>query len=287
MILALNLFLSCSSSNFEPSKPVPDSDVSLVSLNIHYLVPEKDKTNWELRKHAVSAALNDLGADLILFQEMETFEGGHAPSRNIQLDWVLSTVTGYQAAAVGDASVFPVTQPILYKSELFRPVDQGFFFFSETPDLIYSDPWSGRWPAFTTWVLFKRNSDGREFYVYNLHLDAFSRKNRVRGAELILERLNRRSNPEAALILAGDFNLLKGSSVIKTLDDADLVRAPVNNSTFHFRKGLNLYGAIDHIFYSSGFELNEAGVLQRKWNGEWPSDHYPLYGSFSLGDKGS
>lgn len=284
IIPALILFAGCSSSEFEPGNISADTNVSLLSLNIHYLVPENDKTNWELRKYAVSDALNDVAADIVLFQEMETFEGGHAPSRNIQLEWVLDTVDGYAAAAVGDASEYPVTQPILYKDELFSPLEQGFFFFSDTPDQIYSEPWNGRWPAYTSWVLFKRLSDGREFYIFNLHLDAFSRKNRVRGAELIVERIKSRSNPDAPLILAGDFNLLKGSGVLKTLDDASLSRAPANGSTYHFGNGFNLYGAIDHIFYSSGFEIVEAGVLQRKWTGEWPSDHHPLYGSFSLGD---
>lgn len=284
IIPALILFAGCSSSEFEPGINSADTNVSLLSLNIHYLVPENDKTNWELRKYAVSDALNDVAADIVLFQEMETFEGGHAPSRNIQLEWVLDTVDGYAAAAVGDASEYPVTQPILYKDELFSPLEQGFFFFSDTPDQIYSEPWNGRWPAYTSWVLFKRLSDGREFYIFNLHLDAFSRKNRVRGAELIVERIKSRSNPDAPLILAGDFNLLKGSGVLKTLDDASLSRAPANGSTYHFGNGFNLYGAIDHIFYSSGFEIVEAGVLQRKWTGEWPSDHHPLYGSFSLGD---
>ena len=99
-----------------------------------------------------------------------------------------------------------------------------------------------------------------------------------------MERINGRNKSDAAVILAGDFNLLKGSNVLKTLDDAALSRAPANGSTYHFGKGINLYGAIDHLYFSPGFELMEAGVLQRKWADEWPSDHYPLYGSFYLGD---
>lgn len=284
IVLSVAPITGCTSSDFFPGGGRTESDISLVSLNIHYLVPGNDKTDWNSRKHSVTAALNELDADIILFQEMETFEGGHAPSRNIQLDWVLSTVAGYQAAAVGDPSVFPVTQPILYKPNLYTPVDQGYFFFSGTPDEIYSEPWSGRWPAFTTWVLLKRHIDGREFYIYNLHLDAFSRENRVRGTALIAERVNNRLKPEAPVILAGDFNLLKKAGVLKVLDEADLTRVPADGSTFHFGNGFNLYGAIDHIYYSAGVKLIEGGVIQRKWADGWLSDHYPVYSRFSSGD---
>jgi hypothetical protein len=49
--------------------------------------------------------LKDLNADIVLFQEMETFDGGHVPTGNLQLDWVISTVDGYIAAVISEHSV--------------------------------------------------------------------------------------------------------------------------------------------------------------------------------------
>ena len=217
---------------------------------------------------------------------METFEGAHTSSRNIQLDWVLETVDGYTAGAFGDPTDFPVTQPILFKENIYTLVDQGFFFFSETPDVIYSTPWSGRWPAFTTWVLLRNRRDSRELYVYNVHLDAFSRKNRTRGINLVRDRILERENLNTPVILAGDFNVLKGSGVLKSIADADLSRVPADGSSYHFGSGLNLYGAIDHIFHTPGLTVVEAGIVQRKWKDEWPSDHHPAYAAF-LWNNGS
>ena len=82
------------------------------------------------------------------------------------------------------------------------------------------------------------------------------------------------------MILAGDFNALKGAAVLRVLPETGMSRAAIDGSTFHFGTGKNLYGAIDHIYYSQGFQLLESGVVQRQWAGFWPSDHYPIYGLF-------
>jgi endonuclease/exonuclease/phosphatase family metal-dependent hydrolase len=282
LVLSLILVLAagCASSDFQPGLSGESGDLSIVSLNIHYLVPDNDKTDWENRKGAVTESLKDLNADIVLFQEMETFDGGHAASRNLQLDWVMSTVEGYVAAASGDPSEYPITQPILFRQNRFDLLDQGFFFFSETPDLIYSEPWSGSWPAFVTWILLQDQSTGQQFYVYNTHLDAFSRKNRSRGTELIRDRIIDQKVGNAEVILAGDFNALKGAAVLRVLPETGMSRAPIDGSTFHFGTGKNLYGAIDHIYYSQGFQLVESGAVQRQWAGAWPSDHYPIYSLF-------
>jgi len=276
-MLGVVLVAGCASSNFQPGLSGESGDLSIISLNIHYLVPDNDKTDWMNRKNAVTEALKDLNADIVLFQEMETFDGGHAPSRNLQLDWVMSTVDGYVAAAIGEPSEYPITQPILFRKDRFDLLDQGFFFFSDTPDVIYSEPWSGSWPAFVTWILIEDRSTAGQIYVYNTHLDAFSRKNRSRGTNLISDRISDRKAGNAKVILAGDFNALKGAAVLRVLPEAGLARAPIEGSTYHFGSGKNLYGAIDHIYYSQGFQLVESGAVQRQWAGTWPSDHYPIY----------
>lgn len=265
---------------FSCSSPVWPADVDLVSLNIHYLVPGADKTGWSERKYAVSSALDELDPDIVAFQEMETFERGHFSSKNIQLDWVMSTSDGYSVGAYGLPEDFPITQPILYKTDRFDLLDQGFFFFSAEPDTPYSKPWRGGWPAFTTWVLLKEVDTNQEIYVFNVHLDAFSRVNRVRGAELIRNRVESRLQPNIPAVVVGDFNSLRGSKVINILTDDLMQPVGLRGSTYHFGRGLNLYGPIDHVLHTSGILPVESVVVQKKWNAQWPSDHYPVYVSF-------
>jgi len=272
-LFSLVFFVSCSS-------PVWSGDFSIVSLNIHYLVPETDRTGWAERKHAVSAALNDLNPDIVAFQEMETFERGHFSSKNIQLDWVMSNNDGYSVGAYGSPEDFPITQPILYKTDRFSLSDQGFFFFSDDPDTPYSKPWRGDWPAFATWVLLKDVDSNQEIYVFNVHLDAYSRVNRIRSADLIRNRVDSRRRSNVPVIVAGDFNSLRRSRVIRLLAD-DLMRpVRLKGSTFHFGRGLNLYGPIDHVLHTPGIQPVESVVVQKKWNARWPSDHHPVFVSF-------
>ena len=66
--------------------------------------------------------------------------------------------------------------------------DQGWFFFSETPDVIYSRTFNGSWPAFCSWAEFA-DVEGRVFRVYNLHYESRSVSNRRLSAGLTRDRL--------------------------------------------------------------------------------------------------
>ena len=53
-----------------------------------------------------------MDADIIAFQEMESFGRGADKNINLVRDWLLSQNPDYAAGANGDASVLPITQPI-------------------------------------------------------------------------------------------------------------------------------------------------------------------------------
>jgi endonuclease/exonuclease/phosphatase family metal-dependent hydrolase len=314
------LLSACHSSNYRPEQlRATPHELSVMSLNVHYYRPGADKSEWQRRKYAVTAALREMQPDIVLFQEMETFEGGHMPRRNEQLRWVLERVEGYAAGALGagkpveylgrkrrtegtgpgrsttdaarateaglrtaglDSGTFPVTQPILYRPARFALVEEGFFFFSSTPDEIYSQPWAGSWPAYTSWLLLRERSTGRLLYLYNSHLDAFSGENRRKGSRLIRRRIAERSIRTAAVVLGGDFNALPGWRLLATIEEAGLRRVPIKSATYHFRRGLELFPAIDHLFHSPALKPVSYGVVQQKWAEHWPSDHHPIVAAF-------
>ncbi len=141
---------------------------NVASLNIHYTVVKKSVDDWTPRRKAVSKVIDQINADIFAFQEMETFAGGDYSEHNIQLDWILQNAAIYEAAAVGDPAIYPSTQPILYRADTFKPLQQGFFFFADTPDKIYSKQWNGGYPYFCSWVEFEDVSSKKRFYVFNL-----------------------------------------------------------------------------------------------------------------------
>ena len=253
------------------------SDVHHVaSFNIHYIVPNDKDDDWQRRKHAVTNILIEMDADIVAFQEMETFDGGHYSKRNIQLDWVVSSTTGYEVAAIGAPDVFPHTQPIIYKEDKYTVIDQGFFFFSDTPDEIYSRQWNGSYPYFCSWVQLHINNAEGAFYVFNVHNDYKSRSNRLETSRLITDRLEEIVDEDLPIIILGDFNVPKWGKELDILSPIGLKIVPPDGSTNRIL-GLPILPAIDHILVSADFKLHDdIRVWRNRYDGVYPSDHFPI-----------
>ena len=65
-----------------------NNELHIASFNIHYITPNRADDGWTDRKQAVIEVLQDIDADVIAFQEMETFVGGSFSQRNLQLEWI-------------------------------------------------------------------------------------------------------------------------------------------------------------------------------------------------------
>lgn len=251
-------------------------DIRISSFNIHYVSAGQKKLAWENRKEAVTEAIRELNADIIAFQEMETFAGGSYNTENKQLDWVLKHFPQYTAGAYGNAAEYPNTQPILYRRDRFEQKSQGFFFFSDTPDVIYSRTFNGSWPAFCSWTQLTDKQTGDDFYVYNVHFEYKSMSNRGKSATLVKSRIA----PVVAnspVILLGDINAASFSPTARKLKSTPLNLAKPAGATFHFNRGINLLPAIDHIFFSDHFvQAGKMERLRKKYSKVWPTDHYPV-----------
>ena len=274
-------------SGDDPLPPRPDGALRVATLNVHYILARRAEGPWSVgdwmrRRGPMDAQFKAIGADLFAFQEMETFAGGAMSAENLALDWLLENNPDYRAAAVGDPAAFPSTQPILYRTDRLALVDQGWFFFSGTPDVIYSRTFNGSYPAFASWARF-RGPQGTEFDAVNVHTDFRSGSNRLASARLIAERIAPAIATGRPVILLGDLNARHGAPVLDILTEAGLAFLPVDGATYHFDRGLNLFPAIDHVGTANG--IRAAGptvVLRRKFEGEWSTDHYPVIADLLL-----
>ena len=285
-LLACGLHIA--NSGTAPLPPQQAGSVRIATHNVHYILAMKAEGRWSVgdwhrRKHSLDQAFKALSADIVAFQEMETFEGSDDDTVNLARSFLLEHNPGYAAAAVGDWRAFPSTQPIFYRKDRFTIADQGWFFFSETPDRIYSRTFDGSYPAFTSWVRFAPRDGTRPFTVVNVHLDYSSRSNRDRSAALITERLAPQIARGEPVILAGDLNERAGSALVGALSQAGLNFAPVPGATYHFDRGINLFGAIDHIATTRNVTIiSGPHVLRERYSRAWPSDHYPVTADLSL-----
>jgi len=283
MVRALALLALLNACAFGPDRlpPRPEGALRVASYNVHYIVLGQETgpwsvADWKRRRGPLASAVRATGADVIAFQEMESFRRGSDGSVNLARDWLLDQVPDLAAAATGDWRSFPSTQPIFYRPEVLRPVDQGWFFFSDTPDVIYSQTFNGSYPAFASWAAFEDRRTGRPVTVVNVHLDAFSRLNRRLSSDLIARRIAPWIADGTAVILAGDLNALAFMGPLRRLEKAGLTFAGVRGATYHFNRGINLFGAIDHVGYANARQVSEPMVLRSRFGGEWPSDHYPV-----------
>ena len=264
----------------------------VATYNVHYIVTFKESgswsmADWERRKGPLDEAFKHLGADIVALQESESFAGGNYNQTNHVMEWLLANNPGYAAAAVGDAREFPSTQPILYRTDRLESLDQGWFFFSETPDVIYSPTFNGSWSAFASWASLEDRETGGRFRLVNIHTDYSSRGNRRRSFELVAERIGPWVEAGENVLVVGDMNVRLGSDAIAIIEGAGVEFAPVSGATYHFNRGLNLFGAIDHVGWSGGFSmLGEPVVVRRRFSGEWPTDHYPVVVDLRLDGKG-
>lgn len=277
-LLVVLLFSGCRAGAEATASPRPgEAELTVGTFNVHYVADGQARLAWDRRKGAVAAALREGAADIVAFQEMETFDGGRYSDRNLQLAYLREQFPEYAFAAVGDPRNYPWTQPIMYRADRFEPLEQGFFFFSPTPDQIYSEPWAGRYPAFCSWVRFRDLEEGKQFYLYNIHFDYESRENRLRSAALLADRLEARDHPELPALVAGDFNAPWFFKPVRTVAESGLEVAPTTGSTVHFYRGINLIPAIDHLLFTPAFEATRTEVLRNQYDGVWPSDHYPVF----------
>ncbi|WP_235224997.1 endonuclease/exonuclease/phosphatase family protein [Octadecabacter dasysiphoniae] len=269
-------------------QPVQDRDAGalrVATYNVHYIWLGRDTGDWsvgdwERRKGPLQSAFRSLDADVVGFQEMESFGRGMAPA-NLTLDWLIDQNPDYRVAAVGDPADFPSTQPVFYRADRLTLRDEGWFFFSDTPDVIYSRTFNGSWPAFTSWAEFS-DRNGTVFRVYNLHTEYRSASNRKLSAALVAERIAEPATRMPVFVI-GDFNAIRGSTTLGILEDVGVTFWPVQGSTFHFNRGLNLFPAIDHIGGTDGIApLGETFSVRGRFDGEWATDHYPVVGDFMV-----
>lgn len=286
-VACFGLLLACNGRQIALEDPAPNV-VRIATYNVHYIILGRETGpwsvgDWDRRKAPMAAALADMRADIIGFQEMESFARGSGGQVNLARDWLLDQHPDYRAAATGDPANFPTTQPIFYRQARFDLLDQGWFFFSQTPDRIYARTFNGSFPAFASWAEFQDKRSQARFVVVNIHTDYASAGNRDKTADLVIDRLSPRIAAGETVFLLGDFNALRGAPTMRRYQAAGFQFAYARGSTYHLNRGLNLFGAIDHIGATDNVVVRTRPVaLRRRYDGQWPSDHYPVAGDFIL-----
>jgi len=247
-----------------------------MSINLRYASATPPNA-WPQRRPVMKAAILAHAPDVF-----GTQEGLYA-----QLKDLASDLPAYEWIGLGrDGGSRGEFMAIFYKRERFEPMAFDHFWLSDTPEVIGSSTWGHSNRRMVTWIRFRDRQSGREFYLWNTHLDHEVEAARQKAAALIRERVAR-AEAGIPLLLVGDFNCAAGNSAafdVLTKDGllADtwpLAARRVNErtSTFHgYRTPAQDGVRIDWILVRGKAEVRHAEVVTYEERGQFPSDHFPV-----------
>jgi len=219
-------------------------------------------------------------ADLICLQECQDVHLRHLKSRLPEFDTY---------ALANPELVFHPANAILFSRARYELISAGGFWLSETPHVAGSKSWDSARSRFANWVHLKERKSGKEFRVWNTHLDHIGQLAREKQAELIVQAsmVFPKAFPQ---LLTGDFNANVANPVVKLVkeggwtDTYAAVHGPEDpGTTFHGFLGPKyaeddpkgkLKGKIDFIWCRGAVKVLAAEVIRDGRNGRYPSDHY-------------
>jgi len=184
-------------------------EIRIMTFNIRFDNPNDGKFVWKNRAEKVASIIRIYRPDIVGIQE--------ALINQIK---DLEKSIGEQYKWVGwgrdDGKTAGEFCPILYRADLFTLKECGVFWLSETPEIPGSKSWDSSLPRLCTWAKFHRKATeylqkGKEFFVFNTHLDHQSLKARNEGLKLIVSKIASLA-ADIPSFLMGDFNTVSGSS---------------------------------------------------------------------------
>lgn len=270
-----------------PAPPLAQADLAqtpepgslaprVMTYNLRY-ASDTPPNSWPERRPLVKNVISQAAPDII-----GTQEGVYRQLQDLAADlpdyhWI---GLGREGGSRGEFMA------IFYRHARFVPVAFDHFWLSDTPEVIGSITWGHTVRRMLTWVRLRDKVTGREFLVWNTHLDHQVEEARRKGAALIRDRLAK-SDPGVPLVLTGDFNCpAAGCVAYETLTreaglaDTWLLAKRRENDGFNTFNGFKAAGKdgirIDWILARGPVAVSRAAILTDSENGRFPSDHFPV-----------
>ena len=207
-------------------------------------------------------------ANIVKFHDFDIF--GTQEGYTVQLEELKEALPGFAYIGVGrdDGRDAGEHSAIFYRTDLFEVVDSGNFWLSETPDTP-SVGWDAALPRICSWGHFRHTPSGKEFMMFNLHMDHVGKQARVESAKLVRAMIDSLGRGIPAVV-TGDFNvdqnhesygtMTADQTLLDSYEAADLVYA--DNGTFNnFMTDGYSTSRIDHIFVTPNIDVKRYGVL--------------------------
>ena len=260
----------------EEKRKISDAAQTLrvMSLNLRFGLADDGPNSWVYRRKAYTPLLKSHPGDFYAFQEANDF----------QVSFLAGMLPDYDY--IGKRSPAPDfwQNNIIFFHRRWQVIAHEHFYLSDTPD-VPSKFCKSKWPRQCTLGVFRY---GRcKLVVINTHLD-FESEVQVRSAKLIRRRLANYTGKKLPAVLMGDFNATPASQCYAILTFGRENNGPQFQNAFeqpfpgthHGFSGRSQGGCIDWILYQGPLEVKSARVIIRRFNGIYPSDHFPIVVTF-------
>ncbi|MDR3688579.1 MAG: endonuclease/exonuclease/phosphatase family protein [Fimbriimonas sp.] len=250
----------------------PHALLKVMTFNIRYGTAEDGPNSWAFRRDSALQLLRDSDCAVIGMQEV--LAG--------QLNEILSELPYMRSIGVGrdDGAAEGEFNPILYDARMVELIDSETFWFSDTPQIPGSSTWGNINIRICTRGSFLFG--GREFEIYNLHIDHEVELSRQKSIELLAQRVA--SSPlDRPVLVTGDFNAGEASEPVAMMHAAGFVDTYrsiytdlAESATYHGWADLYDGEKIDYIFAMGEVEVIDAAIVRDKPFSRFPSDHYAV-----------
>ncbi|KZE92908.1 hypothetical protein AVP42_02175 [Agromyces sp. NDB4Y10] len=265
--------------------PVTAPNVHVMSFNIRRRIPSARRggpDRWSARRPLVKRLLaaeqpTIVGVQEALADQVHVIAEGLGPAYR----WV---GMGRDPSGRGERC------PIFYDADRLDLTAWRQRALSATPDLLGSRTRS--WGNVTRRILvsaaFADRATGARIVAFNTHLDHLSWRSRLHSARLILElaAASHAADPDAAIVVTGDFNANERSAVYRALTADGMLRDTWEAAaeqltpqwgTYHGYRRLRRGGPrIDYVFAGPSVEVESVAINAARFDGRAASDHEPV-----------
>lgn len=252
-------------------QPENNGTVTMMSCNLRCLTPlDLGTKSWFYRADLMVRDIAEQVPGIIGFQEATRW----------QYRYMTDVLTGYDSVITyRDNSPISEGCPIFYNTALYTLIDKGSFWLSETPEVMSKD-WGSECYRICSYVILTDKASGKDFVIFNTHLDHVSDEARIKGIAVVLDKIAQFGGLPA--VIMGDFNALEGSetyiSATENFLDAQYAATQTMSShTYQNWGNPDKYKRLDYFMISkTGFAAQRYWVIPAVHDGVYSSDHCPI-----------
>lgn len=265
----------------EPDEESQPEGYRIATYNIRRITKEeKPEREWPIRRPLVR--------DVVIKYRFDIF--GVQEPLGQQVDDMAEDLPDYSRFGVSDKDDHAYQhQDIFYKTSRFSLLEEGHFWLApEGPASLPLDttPWDNEYHAcVVTWGKFQDRSTDFTFYMFNGHFDPGGDLAKQESAKLMLSKIPQIAG-SSPVIFIGDLNTNQDTAPFLTLNNSELLqetwdiateKTPESRQTGNWwDPNWDYNSQIDHIFVTAHWDVVSRHVLLDRYNGVFPSDHYPV-----------